>query len=175
MGSCLTRVTLIRILLCMAAFLGLWSCTTWHVRDPHGHVVDVHEKPWTARLAPNMRLVKVLPPAESSRRDIILNPSGTIRAYIVEKTWSENFLRDHMHLDYLSTGETFEIEGVPMEHRPYSDLVWVGDDLLAFDRWSMPHYGMHYVVDTARKEILVAAPFPDQFYLDLDKAKEQTD
>jgi hypothetical protein len=56
-----------------------------------------------------------------------------------------------------------------MEHRDFSDLVWVNDRYLVFDRWSSPHYGMHYIFDVTQKKLLLATPFPDQFYLDQQK------
>jgi hypothetical protein len=61
-----------------------------------------------------------------------------------------------------TTGKVFEIRGLPMEWRPFSDLAWVNNQTLIFDRWSQPHYGVHYVIDVKRKELIKAIPFPDK-------------
>ena len=36
-------------------------------------------------------------------------------------------------------GEVLEIRGLPLEWRPFSDLIWANDRTLMFDRWSQPH------------------------------------
>ena len=149
------------------------GCTSLHLADPHGHVVDVHAKPWSTARVPDARLVLVDPPPADRLRDIVTNQSATARAYIVEKAWTSDSTRDHVQIEFLDTGRVFEVEGIPLEHRPISDLVWIGDRYLVFDRWSHPHYGMHYVVDVLKKKLILAKPFPDQFYLDQQKPKEQ--
>jgi hypothetical protein len=61
-----------------------------------------------------------------------------------------------------TTGKVFEIRGLPMEWRPFSDLAWIDNQTLIFDRWSQPHYGVHYEVDVKRKKLIRAVPFPDK-------------
>jgi hypothetical protein len=53
----------------------------------------------------------------------------------------------------------YEIQGIPLEYRPFSDLEWSGDRLI-FDRLSQPHYGIHYEVDVEKKKLVVAEAFP---------------
>jgi pimeloyl-ACP methyl ester carboxylesterase len=60
------------------------------------------------------------------------------------------------------TAKVFEIKGLPMEWRPFSDLVWVDNQTLVFDRWSQPHYGVHYEVNVKQKKLIKAVPFPDK-------------
>jgi hypothetical protein len=155
-------------------FVGILAtgCASTHFADPHGHVVDVHTRPWSADI-PNARLVWVDPPPSDRLRDVVTNQSATARAYILEKAWMTDSTRDHVQIEFLDTATVFEVEGIPLEHRPISDLVWTDDRYLVFDRWSQPHYGMHYVVDVAKKTLILATPFPDQFYLDQQKPKEQ--
>ncbi len=148
------------------------GCASTYFADPHRHVVDVHAKPWAADI-PGARLVWVDPPPSDRLRDVVTNQSASARAYIVEKAWVSNSTRDHVQIEFLDTGTVFEVEGIPLEHRPISDLVWIGERYLAFDRWSQPHYGMHYVVDIVKKKLILATPFPDQFYLNQQKPKEQ--
>jgi dienelactone hydrolase len=59
-------------------------------------------------------------------------------------------------------GKVFEVKGLPMEWRPFSDLTWVNNQTLAFDRWSQPHYGVHYEVNVKLKKLIRAGPFPDK-------------
>lgn len=148
------------------------GCASTHFADPHGHVVDVHAKPWSADIAAS-RLAWVDPPPSDRLRDVVTNRSATARAYVVEKAWISDSSREHVQIEFLNAGRVFEIEGIPLEHRPISGLVWIGDRYLVFDRWSQPHYGMHYVLDVLKKKLILATPFPDQFYLDQQKPKEQ--
>ncbi len=69
------------------------------------------------------------------------------------------------------TGKIFEICGLPLEWRPFSDLIWANDRRLMFDRWSQPHFGVHYAVDVKRRRLVVAVPFPDKFYFDQQRPK----
>ena len=57
------------------------------------------------------------------------------------------------------TKKIFEIKGLPLEWRPFSDLSWVNNQTLMFDRWSQPHYGVHYVVNVKTRKLLVVSPF----------------
>ena len=59
-----------------------------------------------------------------------------------------------------TSGKLFEVRGLPMEWRPFSDLAWVNNQTLVFDRWSQPHYGVHYEIDVRRKKLIRAVPFP---------------
>jgi len=61
-----------------------------------------------------------------------------------------------------STGKVFEIKGLPMEWRPFSDLAWLNNQTLVFDRWSQPHYGVHYEVNVKLEKLIRAVPFPDK-------------
>lgn len=63
------------------------------------------------------------------------------------------------------TGKIYEIQGLPLGWRPFSDLSWAHDDTLMFDRWSEPHYGVHYSINVKSKRLMAAVPFPDQVYL----------
>ena len=63
-----------------------------------------------------------------------------------------------------TTGKVFEIRGLPMEWRPFSDLAWANNQTLVFDRWSQPHYGVHYEVNVKLKKLIRAVPFPDKTY-----------
>ncbi len=61
-----------------------------------------------------------------------------------------------------TSAKIFEIKGLPMEWRPFSDLAWVNNKNLVFDRWSQPHYGVHYEIDVKQRKLIRAVPFPDK-------------
>ncbi len=63
-----------------------------------------------------------------------------------------------------TTGKVFEIRGLPMEWRPFSDLAWMDNQTLVFDRWSQPHHGVHYQINVKRMKLIKAVPFPDQVF-----------
>ena len=69
------------------------------------------------------------------------------------------------------TGRVYEVRGLPLPHRPFSDLAWVNNRTLAFDRWSQPHYGIHYAVNVKGKKLMRASAFPDEFYIEQQKPK----
>jgi len=71
------------------------------------------------------------------------------------------------------TGKVFEVRGLPLEWRPFSDLLWTDNQTLHFDRWSQPHYGIHYSVNVKRKKLISAVPFSDEFYLKRQRSKTQ--
>jgi pimeloyl-ACP methyl ester carboxylesterase len=62
-----------------------------------------------------------------------------------------------------TAAKIFEIKGLPMEWRPFSDLAWINNQTLSFDRWSQPHYGVHYEINVKLKNLIKAVPFPDKF------------
>lgn len=70
-----------------------------------------------------------------------------------------------------ATGKAYEVRGLPLPHRPFSDLVWTNNRTLVFDRWSQPHYGIHYAVNVRRRKLVAASAFPDEFYLEQQRPK----
>lgn len=69
------------------------------------------------------------------------------------------------------TGKVYEVRGLPLPYRPFSNLSWVNNRTLVFDRWSQPHYGIHYAIDAREKKLVKAAAFPDEFYLEQQRPK----
>ena len=130
--------------------------------DPTGHLVDVHALPWSIDLAPNVNVVEIDPPSSMKREQ--LTRSGDATAYVVARSDPNDPQIEYVYFDRNS--KTYRIEGVPLGHRPISDVVWASPRYLVFDRWSQPHYGVHYVVDTEQLCVVHICPFPDQFYLD---------
>jgi hypothetical protein len=142
------------------------GCTSLQFSDPHEHVVDVHATPWLTEDAPHVVILEVFAFDKIRHENVCTNQSKTMVAFTMLAGGPPDWQAEHVYFQKLGTDERFVILGIPLEHRPFSDLVWVNDRYLVFDRWSSPHYGRHYVVDTTQKKLLLATPFPDQFYLD---------
>lgn len=128
--------------------------------DPHHHVVPVHERPWTTDLAPEARLVRLKGHAAGS--DSTLSPGGQWRAFVI---LPPDEAGGRICIEAVRGGQRYELRGLPLPYRPLSALVWLDADHLAFDRWSQPHHGIHYVLDVRQRRLVLAAPFPDAFYL----------
>jgi len=128
--------------------------------DPHHHVVPVHQAPWTTELAPDARMVRLEGRAAGS--DSVLSPDGRWRAFVIDRNDEPG---GRVCLEAVHSGRRYELRGLPLPYRPLSALVWLDSARLAFDRWSQPHYGIHYVLDVSRRRLVLAAPFPDEFLL----------
>src|SRR5204863_9004237 len=81
--------------------------------------------------------------ANLKKENVVVNRSGTYKAFTVSGT--------RLYVVEVKTGKSFEIRGLPFEWRPFSDLVWADNRTLVFDRWSQPHYGVHYAVNVKTK------------------------
>lgn len=103
----------------------------------------------------DVSFVEATPAKDAPVEERVKNKSRTFEAFIVDKT--QIFVKD------LKSGKTFEIKGLPFEWRFFSDLVWVNNQTLMFDRWVEPHYGIHYAFSIVRKKLTNAVPFPDEF------------
>ena len=124
--------------------------------DVHQYVVQVHQPPWTTDLAPDARVV----PLERSvvGSDSTISPDGRWRAFLIE---SPDEPGGRICIETVSGGQRGELRGLPLPYRPLSALVWLDAEHLAFDRWSQPHYGIHYVLNVRLRRLILAAPFPD--------------
>ena len=134
------------------------------VPDPHRHVVAVHAFPWATDLAPEARVVEVTDGLAGV--DTVVSPNARWRASVVQVPEEPG---GRIRLEDQRSGRVYELQGIPLPYRPLSDLVWLDHQHLAFDRWSQPHYGLHYVLDVERAQLVLAAPFPDEFFLRLDR------
>lgn len=94
--------------------------------------------------------------AGTKKENLITNRGGRYAAFIVSGT--------RLFVAERGSGKVFEIRGLPLGWRPFSDLMWADDQTLMFDRWSQPRHGVHYAVDVKSRRLIVAAPFPDRLY-----------
>ena len=103
---------------------------------------------------PEFSMGEVSLEANTKKESLVSNRTRTYNAFTVDQT--------RLFVIERSTGKVFEIRGLPLEWRPFSDLTWANDHTLMFDRWSQPHYGVHYSVDIKEKRLTAAVPFPDK-------------
>jgi hypothetical protein len=67
----------------------------------------------------------------------------------------------HLFVRDLRTHREREVRGLPLEWRPFSHPAWTSDGILLVDRWSSPHYAMHYALDVAHRRLAAAQAFHD--------------
>jgi dienelactone hydrolase len=103
---------------------------------------------------PEFSMVETSLEAGAKKENLVKSRYGRYEAFIVSDT--------RLLVSDRTTGKVFEIKGLPMEWRPFSDLAWVNNQTLVFDRWSQPHYGVHYEVNVKLKKLIRAVPFPDK-------------
>lgn len=123
--------------------------------DPHHHLVSVDT---LTDVASDVNITPLrLGAAEV--RDSVASPDGQWIAFVFSASdeWARVGFEDKQKKI------RYQIIGLPLPYRPIDDLVWIGSTTIAFDRWSQPHYGIHYVVDVRMRKVLRAAPFPDAF------------
>lgn len=132
--------------------------------DPVGHTVNVHARPWNTELAPDARVVEVDEPPKPIQAQVVVCEAH--RAFVVPYEDRPCVDKQIEYVYFIRSGRCFRVDGLPLPRRSLSSLAWASDRYLTFDRWSQPHYGIHYVVDTQEHRVVNVSAFPDQFYLD---------
>ncbi|QQL45235.1 hypothetical protein [Sulfuriroseicoccus oceanibius] len=64
----------------------------------------------------------------------------------------------------LKGGAMYEVLNVPMPHRYNSHLLFSAPGVLNFNRWSTPHYALHYEIDLLTRKLKTVEIAPDRFY-----------
>jgi hypothetical protein len=105
-------------------------------------------------IAPEFSAVETTLEKNVKKENAVINKNRTFEAFTVSGT--------RIFVKNLKTGKIFELKGLPLEWRDFSDLAFSGNQTLLFDRWAQPHYGTHYAVDVVRKKLTEAAPFSDE-------------
>jgi hypothetical protein len=128
------------------------------LEDPHHHVVDVNGSWVTENPNEGFALVTVpAPPAGSGWDERAVSPDGKWEAFATCEP------ECRVLVQAVGQQEPRELRGPTFtELRPFSGLVWLPSDILVFDQWTQPHYGIHYAVDVGNGRLLRAAPFPDR-------------
>ena len=123
----------------------------------HAQVPKAHRHPGNAEsmlkeIEPDVSFVATTLAEDAQVEESVKNKSRTFEAFIVDKT--------RILVKNLKSGKIYEIKGLPLENRYFSDLVWADNQTLMFDRWAQPRYGNHYAFNVVRKKLTAAAPFP---------------
>ena len=154
---------------CRAAIAPDDPSTATPLPDPHNHVVDVSQAGLSPESTADFEMAEVSLDPGLKRENVTESPSGTFQAFTVcdpALCSSDNCCQDRILVEEMRTGQLCEIQGLPLRWRPFSDLVWIADNILVFDRWSGPDRGVHYAVNTQERQLLIASPFPRQLPAD---------
>ncbi|MBS1793600.1 MAG: hypothetical protein JSS81_07090 [Acidobacteria bacterium] len=108
-----------------------------------------------AEVRPDFKFVETRLDKDAAIDRRVRNKSRTFEAFTIDE--SRLFVKD------LKSGKIYEIRGLSFEWRFFADVVWADNRTLMFDRWTEPHYAIHYTVDVSRRRLLEAYPFPDEF------------
>ena len=73
-----------------------------------------------------------------------------VNAQVDPKAWCE-----HLFVRFRGTGELHEIAGLPLAHRGFHDVCFIGSRFLAFDHTAQPAYVHHYVFDLAMRTLVI--------------------
>jgi hypothetical protein len=114
---------------------------------------------------PEFSMAETVLAAGTKKENLVTSRSREFDAFTVSGT--------RLFLAERRTGKIFEIRGLPLEWRPFSDLIWADRRTLMFDRWSQPHYGVHYAVDVVSRRLVAAVPFPDKLFLDRQRPRRR--
>jgi hypothetical protein len=131
--------------------------------DPHEHVMDVDQTAPSPEIIADFMIVEVTLDHSLERENAVESPGGTFLAFTVcdpALCSGDSCCRERILFENIQSGGICEIQGLPLPWRPFSDLVWITDSILVFDRWSGPDHGVHYAVDVLGNRLLLASPFP---------------
>lgn len=107
-----------------------------------------------AEIAQQVSFTRVHPPQAAIRENLCKTRDGRFIAYTVNKEAERLIIMDTRNR------LVYEVLGIPLEYRPFSDLRWTKSGTLVFDRWSQPHHGVHYELDVRQKRLVAAYAFP---------------
>jgi hypothetical protein len=148
----MTRAARLALLVALAGA----GCRT-AVTESHRHGGDVSGS-WLKE-NPNEGFALVEVPGLPDERELderAISPDGRFQAFATCEPGCRVLVQS------IHQGEVHELQG-PLfsDLRPFSRLVWHSSDILLFDQWAQPHYGIHYTVDVRNRRLLQAAPITD--------------
>lgn len=129
--------------------------------DPHRHI-----NPSESMLQDfvDVLICELWPEKSWKRENVTTNKEKTYTAFTVCHPLpppDQDSCQEQIYFEEKKTGKVYEVNGLLMPHRPFSDLAWASDDTLLFDRWSQPHYGFHYAVNVKALRLVAAHSFTD--------------
>jgi hypothetical protein len=121
------------------------------------------------QVLPGVEIAEVTLEKIVSKENLVLSRDGRYEAFTSYHPYQSPSFR--IYFVERQIARVYEVRGLPLLHRPFTHLLWVNNRTLVFDRWSQPHYGIHYVVNARRKKLERASAFPDEFYLQQQNPK----
>jgi hypothetical protein len=133
----------------------------WGIPMAGRHPIVFGEMTPDSEIAADFRMMDEQPPVDLQRQNVVTTSEGHFRAFTVcdpALCQDKGCCQERLFVEDLGRDRTYEIQGLPLTWRPFSGLAWVRGDVLTFERWSQPAYGVHYAVDVGEGELLLAAP-----------------
>ena len=92
---------------------------------------------------------------QQERENITVNQEETYQAFTICQPLSEEErCQEKIFIEEIYTGKYYQIQGLPLSWRPFTNLAWTNETILEFYRWSNPHYSLHYTVDMTEKKLV---------------------
>jgi hypothetical protein len=151
------RIELLKNSVVFICCIMLAGCTN-KIPDLHKHAVAM-PKFGSLTAYKQFKITRINPEEFKQIENLTRTADNTYEAFSTTGNPCRIIVRD------LKTNTIYEIMGLPLPYRPFSSLAWFGARYLEFDRWSQPHFGIHYVADIKLQKIVMMAQFPDEFYL----------
>jgi hypothetical protein len=127
------------------------------LQDPHHHIGNANNNSLGPQNINGLEIVEVSISSDVTREQVATSQDGTLNAFTTCSKTCEILFEE------IKTGRTYEIQAPSFSPaRPFSNPVWIASNILIFDQWSQPHYGVHYAVDVVNKKLLLASPVTDQ-------------
>ena len=116
-------------------------------------------------LAQEIKVVEVSRLPRQKRENIAVNSAQTYQGFTICEFLSEfdqeEGCQEKIFIEDMISGKFYQIQGIPLSWRPFTNLAWTEDNIFAFERWSNPHYGLHYVVDMNQKKLVDISAFDE--------------
>ena len=100
-----------------------------------------------AQMAEPLEIVEIPNSQFDRQENAVFNPDQTYRAFAVCNE------QCGIYVEQSEGDRLFELRGPFLPWRPFSGLTWLNDDILAFDQWSNPDYGIHYQVNFTERRV----------------------
>lgn len=123
------------------------------IPDPHRHG-NLSDASFLDEIKDDVRIEEVEDQQPPPKGKGFYNTERTMRAFLVI---IKDAGEEQLFVEDLKTGKVIVIDGLPFPNRPYSDITWVKEGLLVFDRSTNPQSGAHYVADMKSMKLIVAA------------------
>lgn len=111
------------------------------------------------QVLPTLEITLVTLDKSVAKENVVRSPNGRYEAFTSYQSDQSTGFR--IYFLERRTGKIYEVRGLPLAHRAFSDLVWVNNRTFVFDRWSQPHHGIHYAINVKSLKLISAAAFPD--------------